>query len=360
MGDFNVDNLLNMEKRTGIKKDDIESFLERAKEVEKKIDDIKSGRISCEQLAAEHEADMAEKAAEAARKAKRLAAIAKRDAERKVRDAAEEKEKWWQGADVLFGEEVDADGAADAILDGESGESAREAALRKYENDYSKWAEARWTPDDPATVAERDAEEKAKTDAENANFEKNNKGFCDDFVADQAVREKSRQKKEETAAAKRLKGNRYFKRKKFAAALALYMESLAVRPYERATLLNAAQVFLKQKRWDDAHEFASRAVRVSLGDGADFRAKARSRRAEALLRRAAPGDLDACVADLKAAADALTTSSSAASADLAVGGRAESRAPSAGSDARGITFEPLSLARIDLAFRGFVGTGRFV
>ena len=40
-GNFDVDGLLNMEKRTGIKKDDIDDFLKRAKEVEQKIDDIK-------------------------------------------------------------------------------------------------------------------------------------------------------------------------------------------------------------------------------------------------------------------------------------------------------------------------------
>ena len=284
---------LDMEKRTGIKHADIDDFLERAKAVEQKIEDIKSGKISAEQLAAEQEAELqAKKDAEAA-KIKRLAEIAEREKLRRAKEKAEERESWWRGADAMYGD--DDDEPSDAIESGDADESAKDARLRKYENDYGRWSEGRWTPRDPATLEEEAAVEKEKTDKENAVFEKNNKEFCDNFMADMEVREKSKQKKDDTAAATRLKGNRYFKAKKYDDALKLYRESLGVRPYEKTTLLNVAQVFLKMALWDDALEFAKRAVVVSKREGPDFHAKALARRAAALERT---GDLDGAAADL--------------------------------------------------------------
>ena len=41
---------LDMEKKMGFGMKDVDDFLERAKDVERKINDIKSGKISVEQL----------------------------------------------------------------------------------------------------------------------------------------------------------------------------------------------------------------------------------------------------------------------------------------------------------------------
>merc|ERR1719163_1114352 len=112
---------------------------------------------------------------------------------------------------------------------------------------------------------------------------------------------------------KRLKGNRYFKARKFDEALKLYRESLAVRPYEKATLLNVAQVYLKKRAWDDALEFCNRAVRIGRRGGADFHAKALSRRATAYSSRKSKGDLQEAVNDLKKAMALLQESESKAS-----------------------------------------------
>ena len=301
---------LDMEKRTGIKHADIDDFLERAKAVEQKIEDIRSGKISVEQLAAEQEAELqAKKDAEAA-KIKRLAEIAEREKLRRAKEKAEERESWWRGADAMYGD--DDDEPSDAIESGDADESAKDARLRKYENDYGRWSENRWTPKDPATLEEEAAVEKEKTDKENAHFEKNNKEFCDNFMADMEVREKSKQKKDDTATATRLKGNRYFKAKKYDDALKLYRESLGVRPYEKTTLLNVAQVFFKMALWDDALEFAKRAVVVSKREGPDFHAKALARRAAALERT---GDLDGAAADLDNALALLKHQTHAAAED---------------------------------------------
>merc|ERR1719502_1221007 len=100
--------MLDLEKRTGVKDGDVEDFIARAR------DDAERARIR-----AEYE---------------------KREAARKVKEAAEEHEKWWSGAEYLFPEDETADdaAAADSIQPGAAGdETARERALRKYENDYA-------------------------------------------------------------------------------------------------------------------------------------------------------------------------------------------------------------------------------
>jgi tetratricopeptide (TPR) repeat protein len=300
---------LDMEKKMGFGMKDVDDFLERAKDVEQKINDIKSGKISVEQLEREREQEEREKAEAAAAKAKRLADIERRRVEREAKEKVEEHARWWEGADVLY--PIDNDEVLDDSVQNAAGETARDTALRKYENDYGHWS--KWTPSDPASLEEQQELERKKTEKENAEFEKNNKDFCDNFIADQKKREKSNAKKDETAGGKRLKGNRYFKARKFDEALKLYRESLSVRPYEKATLLNVAQVYLKKRAWDDALEFCNRAVRIGRRGGADFHAKALSRRATAYSSRKHEGDLREAVNDLKKAMALLQESESKAS-----------------------------------------------
>ena len=59
---------LDMEKKMGFGMKDVDEFLEKAKEVEQKINDIKSGKISVEQLERERELEEREKAEAAAAK----------------------------------------------------------------------------------------------------------------------------------------------------------------------------------------------------------------------------------------------------------------------------------------------------
>ena len=53
---------LDMEKKMGFGMKDVDDFLERAKDVEQKINDIKSGKISVEELEREREREEREKA----------------------------------------------------------------------------------------------------------------------------------------------------------------------------------------------------------------------------------------------------------------------------------------------------------
>ena len=206
--------MLDLEKRTGVKDGDVEDFIARASDVQSKIADLVSGKISVEEIEAEQAKEAAEQARHDAERARIRAEYEKREAARKVKEAAEEHEKWWSGAEYLFPEDETADdaAAADSIQPGAAGdETARERALRKYENDYaSRWSDSQLKFDDAASVEERAAAEAAQTAKDNAAFEANNPEFCANFKADAEKRRAATAAKEETAAALRLKGNRYF------------------------------------------------------------------------------------------------------------------------------------------------------
>jgi hypothetical protein len=58
----------------------------------------------------------------------------------------------------------------------------------------------------------------------------------------------------------RLKGNRFFKAKRFKEALEKYMGSLKEKPYEVNTLSNVCMAHLKKCEYEDAVEFADRAI----------------------------------------------------------------------------------------------------
>ncbi|KAJ1455083.1 hypothetical protein M885DRAFT_617649 [Pelagophyceae sp. CCMP2097] len=270
---------LDFERRTGLKKDEISDFLARAQSIEQQISDIKSGKVSIEELTARENAETTRKAEEERKKEQRRIEMELRKEETRKRDKVEERAHWWEGANVLFGEDVDEDAGCD--VEAENGETVREKRMRRYENDYARWGDSSYVPDDEATRAEAAEVTRAKEAKENNEFEANNSDFCKNFVDDMDKRDKSQKKKDETAAAKRLRGNRSFKAKKFDDALKLYREALRERPYERTTLLNLAQVFLKQHDWADAVEFASRALKISKVAPTEFRAKVLSRRAAA-------------------------------------------------------------------------------
>merc|ERR1712072_834407 len=102
---------------------------------------------------------MGEKAEAAAAKAKRLADIERRRVEMEAREKVEEHARWWEGADVLY--PIDNDEVLDDSVQNAAGETARESALRKYENDYGRWST--WTPSDPASVEEQQELERKKT-----------------------------------------------------------------------------------------------------------------------------------------------------------------------------------------------------
>ena len=79
-------------------------------------------------------------------------------------------------------------------------------------------------------------------------------------MKDIADRTKNREKKESSANIFRLKGNNYYKKNDYLNALQMYQEALKILPYDCKTLLNIAQVHIKQKNYEDALEFLSRTL----------------------------------------------------------------------------------------------------
>lgn len=279
--------MLDLERRSGVREEDVDEFLEQAKEVERKIRELKEGKL--EDILEEERKDREREEREALLKDKRRAEYTAREAKRFLEEKKTEREHWWRGAELLLGEDEEAD-------EDDDGDKKRS----RYETDYGRWAE--WVPrEDPATVEEVEGEERRRDEISNREFERANPEFCSQFLQDKKVRDEKAKKKEETAMAKRVRGNKFFKKGDWNAALTQYKESMTLKGYEPTTLLNIAQVYLKLKQFDDAIEFATRAAKVAVEKSkthADFRAKAFYRRG---LAHIGQGSLKDAVHDLKLA-----------------------------------------------------------
>ena len=187
---------------------------------------------------------------------------------------------------------MSAGGASDCDDDGTTTALAadpKKAIAQRYALDYSRWQE--WTPDDPATLQEREEVERAENDKKNAEFERNNPDFCNQYKEDIENRTKAVKKKAETAESARLKGNNLFKKKMLEEALNMYIESLKLLPYDVKTLTNIAQVHIQRKEWDDALEFLKRSLHMDKN-----LVKALSRKAFVLGETGQPRDALAALA----------------------------------------------------------------
>lgn len=272
---------LDLEKRTGVKNSDIDDFLRKADAVQDAIRGLKDGtldptkEIKIEGI--ETEEEKKSKAEELARKKEEYLA---REVKKKAKLKQEEKDKWWRGAELFQGmdptqmaDEDDEDNVCSSTTDSET--VKQQAVLQRYSNDYSRWEMP--VVDDPATLAE-EAEKAAQKEAqENALFEKNNPDFCGEFRADQQKRAAAAEEKKSGANVLRLKGNRFFKAKRYSEAIEKYMASLKVQPYAVNTLTNISIAHHKKSAFDDALEFANRSVYLEPTN-----IKARCRRAATL------------------------------------------------------------------------------
>lgn len=162
-----------------------------------------------------------------------------KEAELKRQRKREERERWWSGAEAYFPKDKYHQSSQDSAKNKDS-EQVRTVKLGHYTADYSKWDT--WVPDDEVSqqeLREREAEEERRR---NEIFEKSNPEFCQQFMQDMETRKKTSQKKQETADALRLKGNKYFKARDFPRALEQYVDALKSAPFDAKLLLNIAQV----------------------------------------------------------------------------------------------------------------------
>ncbi len=294
---MNVDNLLNLEKRTGVKNDDIEDFLRKAGDVEAAIKGLRDGTIDpTEEIkiaGIESPEEIAEK--ERARQ-QRLEEQRRRTEELRLKRKAEEKERWWAGADLFV---VNKKNPANGLV-GEDNEQVavieKERVLQRYTMDYSRWND--WVPTDEVSVQEKRDLEEAEEKKKNEEFEKNNPEFCNQFLEDMNERNKKQEKKKESAEKCRNKGNRYFKQKNWDQALTEYMDSLKHLPYEVKTLMNVAQAHIKKNEHDDAMEFLARVLHLD-----EEHIKALSRKAFILGDKGSVEEAIECVEKAKATKD---------------------------------------------------------
>ncbi len=249
--------LLDLERRTGVKNNDIDEFLRKATDIEAAVKAMANGEIAPEDVKVDGIDTPEEEAAKKAAKEQRVAESKRKAEELRIKRKAEEKERWWSGAEYCGNRKVkNADGSVVIEVGDEITE--KERIKNRYTADYSRWND--WVPTDSATLEEQKILDDAEEEKKNAEFEKNNSEFCNNFIADQEKRTKSIEEKKENAFILRDKGNKRFKRKEYDLALDLYMESLKLQPYDVKTLTNIAQIYIKKLEYNDAIEFLNRTI----------------------------------------------------------------------------------------------------
>jgi len=192
----------------------------------------------------------------------------KREKEREIRRIIDEKhdkeaeyKKWWGHAELMYGEEEENMTQAQREQKAEAAVNRIVSCYTKRDaNDYSQWKD--WEPKDPVTVAEKEEQDALLSKMRDAEFEKTNADFCNNFKNDMEERQKSTLKKREVASREQKFGNAYFKRKDMKQALGHYMAALAEDNFRVPLLTNIAQVHLRNENYDQVLEFCKRAIFV--------------------------------------------------------------------------------------------------
>ena len=277
---MDIENLLNLERRTGINNDDIEDFARKADDVQRAIEGMMRGELRPEDIKIAGIESEEEKSQKEEEKRKRLAIQKQKDDELRLLRKNEERERWWLGAD-LFVENMNSEKSSDIVDNDGNIVDINEKIKARYTADYSRWNE--WKPNDPVTLLEEEEKVKLEDDTRNKEFEKNNPDFCNQYLNDMKKRSEDMTVKRESAVSARLKGNNYFKKKLYEDALSYYVESLKLAPYDVKTLTNLAQVYIQKKEYDDALEFLSRTLHLD-----NKHIKALSRKAHVLSEQYKP------------------------------------------------------------------------
>eukprot|EP01029_Cantina_marsupialis_P018025 TRINITY_DN4096_c0_g1_i1.p1 TRINITY_DN4096_c0_g1~~TRINITY_DN4096_c0_g1_i1.p1 ORF type:complete len:903 (+),score=256.02 TRINITY_DN4096_c0_g1_i1:23-2731(+) len=182
----------------------------------------------------------------------KLANIRKDVEERKKNETKKERETWWEYAHMKFEESDDED----------ENLKNNDRYNGKDRLDYSRWDEFVRNPDDPVSLAEKEEMEKKKQDLQDAEFEKLNPEFCDQFKEDLKERQKTDVEKETEAENLRVGGNKAFKEKLFDIALKHYQRAMKLRPFKVPLLTNMALVHYQLGDVENCLEFCNRAIYI--------------------------------------------------------------------------------------------------
>ena len=265
--------MLDMERRTGIKNHEIDDWVKKTTALEAAIKGMADGTLdpATVSLAKYGIYTEEEQKAEDDRRAKNKKEMEERVAREKEAEKQEERRKWWDGATFLYGPRVGSEEFMQEAAEADQvslaarlkrTEEDNQRLVDRYSLDYNRWNTSKYKPDDPATKEEEEVEQKNKDDAAAANFEKVNSEWCGEMKEDMAKRNASRDKRDSEANALRLKGNISFQKKDYKRAHDQYMEALHSTPYKTNLLTNIAICHTKLAMWEDGLEFCDRALHV--------------------------------------------------------------------------------------------------
>ena len=284
---------------------ELEAFNARAAEVERLVRGLQDGSVNPAEIDAINSENERKKQEKEERERLRKERAAKALAERLAKRKREEREGWWERAELLRGitrEKAEAERKAGVGVRAAGDVETPEPITDDDGNilfplpkkvvdrlDYSVWDS--WIPDDPVSLEEMRAKQNAVEAENNRRFEEANPEFCKQFLEDQEKREESKRKKLRNAEKRKLEGNKHMKRRRYEEALKSYHDALKLDPVGVAILTNIAQAHLKLKQYDDVVEFCDRALFVKPDS-----TKALWRRARALFasEKYAP-----CISDLE-------------------------------------------------------------
>ncbi|KAF0694968.1 Aste57867_14191 [Aphanomyces stellatus] len=254
---------LDIERRTGTSNQDLEEFIRKSDAVARAVEQIKNGTFDPENCDIPGYKTPEQEEAEEAERKKREAERKKREEERKQKEKLEEKELWWKRANLRFAVFDDEEDDGSKNMEAETwANRVVEAYKSRDANDYSMWS--KWVPKDPVTLEEQTQQDALLEKMRNEEFEKSNPDFCTQFKEDLEKRQKSTREKAQQAEKNKRRGNTYYKKKQYPAAVTAYMEALDDAPYCPFILTNIAQAYMRQDNaLDDALEFCNRALFVS-------------------------------------------------------------------------------------------------
>ena len=149
--------MLNFEKRTGIKDDDIEDFIRKASQIEDAVKGLRDGTLDATALkAVEEDLGIESDEVKARKEQERQARLEQQrvQAEQlRLKRKQEEKDRWWAGSELFVANRASEERTA-ATDDDQVAQSKAARQLQRYTLDYSRCVTTRTTKRAPVPRVE--------------------------------------------------------------------------------------------------------------------------------------------------------------------------------------------------------------